>query len=52
VAIDQVNISTPSSLISFTDSTMGNSVDGVKSSSARLYSVLVDNSANAGRVQR
>lgn len=48
MAIDQINISTPSSLISFTDSAMGNAVDGVKASSAKLYSVVVDNSANGG----
>lgn len=48
MAIDQVNISTPSSLISFSDTVMGNAVDGIKASSAKLYSVTVDNSANGG----
>jgi len=48
VAIDQINISTPSTLISFTDTVLGNAVDGVKASSAKLYSVIVDNSANGG----
>ena len=48
MAIDQINISTPSNLIVFTDTVMGNAVDGIKSSSARVYSVVVDNSANGG----
>lgn len=48
MAIDQINISTPSTLISFTDTVLGNAVDGVKASSAKLYSVIVDNSANGG----
>jgi len=48
MAIDQVNISTPSNLIVFTDSTIGNAVDGIKATSARVYSIVVDNSANGG----
>jgi hypothetical protein len=48
VAISQVNVSSPSNQIIFTDTAMGNSVDGIKASSAKLYSVTVDNSANGG----
>ena len=48
MAIDQINVSTPSTLVVFTDTQMGNSADGIKASSARVYSVVVDNSANGG----
>jgi hypothetical protein len=46
MAIDQINISTPSNLIEFTDTAMGAIVDGIKSSSAKVYSVVADNSLN------
>jgi hypothetical protein len=46
MAIDQVNVGTPTNIFEFTDSAMGASVDGIKSSSAVLYSVTVDNSGN------
>lgn len=48
MAITQVEIATPAGLFTFTDTAMGNAVDAVKASSAKLYSVIVDNSANGG----
>src|ERR1700693_4941563 len=48
MAIDQVNISTPTNLIEFTDTSMGSTIDGIKASSAKVYSVIVDNSLNGG----
>jgi len=46
MAITQVEIATPAGLFSFEDTAMGNAVDAVKASSAKLFSVIVDNSAN------
>jgi hypothetical protein len=46
MAIDQVNIGTPSNLFQFSDTSMGASIDGIKNSSAVVYSVIVDNSLN------
>lgn len=48
MAITQVTLATPAGMISFTDTAMGNAADAVKASSAKVYSVIVDNSANAG----
>ena len=48
MAITQVETATPAGLFTFTDTAMGNAVDAVKASSARLYSVTIDNSANVG----
>lgn len=48
MAISTVNVSTPSVNLVFQDTALGSSVDGVKSSSAVLYGVSVDNSANGG----
>jgi len=48
MAITQVNIGTPSNVTQFTDTAMGNALDAVKASSALVYSVLVDNTLNAG----
>lgn len=48
MAITQLNFSTPAGVIAFTDSAMGNSVDAVKASSATVYSLLIDNTLNAG----
>src|ERR1035437_8700379 len=48
MAITQVDISTPSGEIIFNDSATGNTADAVKASSALVYSVVIDNSANAG----
>jgi hypothetical protein len=48
MAITFVDQASPSGLTQFTDTVMGNAADGVKSSSAVLYSILIDNSANGG----
>jgi len=48
VAITQVEVATPAGLFVFQDTAIGASIDGVKASSAKLYSVTVDNSANGG----
>ena len=48
MAITQVEVASPAGLIQFTDSSIGNSADGIKSSSALLYSILIDNSNNGG----
>ena len=48
MAISTVNISSPAIEIIFTDTALGNVADGIKGSSAKLYSVTVDNSANGG----
>lgn len=50
MSISQVNVSTPSNEIIFQDTAMGNAVDGIKSSSAVVYSVTIDNSANGSAV--
>lgn len=47
MAITQVPIATPSAIIEFTDTALANTADAVKGSSALVYWVLVDNSANA-----
>jgi hypothetical protein len=41
-------LASPSGLIQFTDTAIGNTADAVKASSAKVYSVFVDNSANGG----
>jgi hypothetical protein len=48
MAITLVDIATPSGLSQYTDTSITNATDAVKASSAVLYSVLIDNSANAG----
>ncbi len=48
MAISQVTLASPSGLIQFTDTVMGSTADGVKASSAVVYSVFVDNSGNGG----
>ncbi len=48
MAISQVNIGSPTNEFIYTDTAMGNTADGVKSSSAKLYAVTIDNSANLG----
>jgi hypothetical protein len=48
MSITQVPIATPSAIFEFTDTAMGNSADAIKGSSAVLYWILADNSANAG----
>jgi hypothetical protein len=46
MAITQVNVSTPAVEIIYTDTAIGNALDAIKASSAKLYYVIVDNSAN------
>jgi hypothetical protein len=46
MAITQVELASPAGLFAYTDTAMGNLADAIKASSARVYSVLVDNSAN------
>lgn len=48
MAQTQVPVGTPTGLIEFTDTAMGNTVDAIKSSSAVVYSVVIDNSQNIG----
>ena len=48
MAITQVNVSSPTGEVIFTDTVMGNAVDAIKASSAKVYSVIIDNSANLG----
>lgn len=50
MAITQVNVSSPSNEIIFTDTAMGATADGVKSSSTVVYSISIDNSLNSGAV--
>lgn len=50
MAISKLNVSSPSNEIVFNDSAMGNTADGIKSSSAVVYNVIVDNSANGSAV--
>ena len=46
MAITQINIPTPSGLVLFSDTAMGGTIDAVKASSAKVYEVIIDNSAN------
>ena len=48
MSITTINVGTPTNQFLFTDTAMGNSADGVKSSSALLLFVTIDNTANAG----
>ena len=48
MAISTVNVSSPAVEIVFTDTVLGNAADGVKASSAKLYAITADNSANGG----
>lgn len=48
MAITRSNVSAPSNQILFNDTVMGNSADGIKSSSAVVYWVTIDNTANVG----
>lgn len=47
MAITQVNVSSPANEIIFTDTALGALVDAVKASSAVVYSISVNNAANA-----
>src|SRR5579859_1491939 len=46
MAISTVNVSSPSNEILYTSSAMGGTKEGIKSSSAVVNNVIVDNSAN------
>lgn len=48
MAISTVNIASPANETVFNDTAMGNTVDGIKASSAVVFSILVDNTANGG----
>jgi hypothetical protein len=48
MAMTQVAVQTPANIFLYTDSAMGNTADAIKASSAVVYYVLVDNTANAG----
>lgn len=48
MAITNVIIANPAGISQFTDTAMGATADAVKASSASLFSVIVDNSANGG----
>jgi hypothetical protein len=48
LAITQITVSSPTGQLQFTDTAIGSTVDGVKASSALVYSVFVDNTANGG----
>jgi hypothetical protein len=48
MAITQVTVATPANEIIFTDTAMGNTADAIKASSAKVYWISVDNSANGG----
>jgi hypothetical protein len=48
MAITQVTVASPAGMISFTDTAIGAAADAVKASSAKLYSIIIDNTANAG----
>ena len=47
MAISTVNVSSPAAELIFQDTAMGAVVDGIKSSSALVYSVTIDNTANS-----
>lgn len=46
MSITQINVSSPSNEIIFSDTAIGNAVDAVKASSAKLFWLTVDNTAN------
>jgi len=48
MAISTVNVGSPANESVFNDTAMGNVVDGIKASSAVVFSVLIDNTANGG----
>src|SRR5271170_3184317 len=47
MAITTVNISTPANENIYSSSAMGATIEGIKASSASVFSVIVDNSANS-----
>ncbi len=46
MAISTVNVSSPANEIVYSSSAMGATVEGIKASSAKVFSVIVDNSLN------
>jgi|SRR6185369_16219985 len=48
MAVTQITVASPSGQIQFTDTAMGGTADGIKASSALVYSIVIDNSANGG----
>ena len=47
MAISTVNVASPSSEKVYTSTAMGNTIEGIKASSALVYSVIIDNTLNA-----
>jgi hypothetical protein len=48
MAISIVNIPSPANEIVYTSTAMGSTVEGIKASSAKVFSIIIDNSANGG----
>lgn len=48
MAVTQVQIATPANIFQYNDTAMGNAVDAIKASSAVVYWVFADNTANGG----
>ena len=48
MAITQINVASPANETIFTDTAIGNAVDAIKASSAKVYWLQIDNSANGG----
>lgn len=46
----QVSAGTPTGLTEFNDTAIGNTADAIKAGSARLYSVIIDNTLNGSPV--
>jgi len=46
MAISTVNVSSPANEIVYSSSAMGSTVEGIKASSAKVFSIIVDNSLN------
>lgn len=46
MAISNINIATPANEKIYSSSAMGNTVEGIKASSAQVFSVIIDNSLN------
>lgn len=46
MAITQITIQTPANEILFSDTAIGNALDAIKASSAKVYYLTVDNTAN------
>lgn len=46
MSITQVQVQSPANEIIFTDTVIGNAVDAIKASSAKMYYAIVDNTAN------